>query len=58
MKIQELKIILLFMLLLAFIVASYRTNDVLHKHLFSAMTVIIGAYAINQLSNPKQIKNE
>lgn len=58
MKIQELKIIILIILLLAFIIASYKTNDVLHKHLFSAMTVIIGAYAVNQLSNPKQIKNE
>lgn len=58
MKIQELKNIFLFVLLIALIISYFNTSDALHKQLFSALSVIIGALIMNHLSNHKHIHHE
>lgn len=58
MKIQELKNVLLFVLLIALIISYFYTSNALNKQLFSALSVIIGALLINHISNHKHIHHE
>lgn len=58
MKIEEIKNIVLLLLLLVLIVLAIKTNDIIHQHLFSALSVIAGVLLTNKISNYKHINND
>jgi len=58
MKTEELKNIMLLLILIVLIVLAFKSTDIIQQHLFSALSVIAGVLLTNHISNFKQIKND
>lgn len=52
------KTIFCLILMIAFLMIAFITNDVISRHLFASLGIIMGAFTSKFVSNQTQVKNE